>query len=84
MPDWIDSIVNRWQERGSLGASAATQNDTIGKVLSAIPILSGNGSPVNTVKAPVGSLYTRLDGGANTTLYVKESGGTGSSGWVAK
>jgi hypothetical protein len=44
---------------------------------------SGTGSPENVVTAPVGSLYTRTDGGAGTTLYVKESG-TGNTGWVAK
>ena len=44
---------------------------------------SGSGSPESVVTAPVGSLYTRTDGGASTTLYVKETG-TGSTGWVAK
>lgn len=44
---------------------------------------SGTGSPEGVVTAPVGSLYTRTDGGAGTTLYVKESG-TGNTGWVAK
>jgi hypothetical protein len=44
---------------------------------------SGSGSPESVVTAPVGSMYTRTDGGAGTTLYVKESG-TGSTGWVAK
>lgn len=43
----------------------------------------GTGSPEGSVTAPVGTLYTRTDGGANTTLYVKESG-TGNTGWVAK
>jgi hypothetical protein len=43
----------------------------------------GAGTPEGAVAAPVGSLFTRTDGGANTTLYVKESG-TGSTGWVAK
>ena len=46
-------------------------------------ILSGAGDPNGAALAPVGSLYLRSDGGAGTTLYVKESG-TGSSGWVAK
>lgn len=41
------------------------------------------GTPEGNVEAPVGSLYTRQDGGAGTTLYVKESG-TGNTGWVAK
>lgn len=44
---------------------------------------SGSGSPEGVVTASVGSLYTRTDGGANTTLYVKESG-TGNTGWVGK
>lgn len=46
-------------------------------------VLSGTGTPEGAVTAPVGSLYTRLDGGASTTLYVKQSG-TGNTGWVAK
>lgn len=44
---------------------------------------SGAASPESVVTAPVGSIYSRTDGGANTTLYVKESG-TGNTGWVAK
>lgn len=43
----------------------------------------GTGSPEGVVKASVGVLYLREDGGAGTTLYVKESG-TGNTGWVAK
>ena len=46
-------------------------------------IKSGSGSPESVVTAPVGSLYLRTNGGAGTTLYVKESG-TGNTGWVAK
>lgn len=44
---------------------------------------SGAGTPEGAVTAPVGSLFTRTDGGASTTLYVKQSG-TGNTGWVAK
>ena len=44
---------------------------------------SGSGSPEGVRAAPVGSLYTRTDGGSGTTLYVKESG-TGNTGWTAK
>ena len=44
---------------------------------------SGAGTPEGAVTSPVGSLYSRTDGGAITTLYVKESG-TGATGWVAK
>jgi len=45
--------------------------------------LSGYGSPLNLVAAKVGTTYRRLDGGANTSFYVKESGEDGS-GWTAK
>lgn len=44
---------------------------------------SGAGTPEGAVTAPIGSLFTRTDGGAGTTLYVKESG-SGNTGWVAK
>lgn len=43
----------------------------------------GSGSPEGVVTAPVGSLYLRTDGGASTTLYIKESG-SGNTGWIAK
>ncbi len=46
-------------------------------------LYTGKGTPEGTVKAPIGSLFLRTDGGAATTLYVKESG-TGNVGWVAK
>lgn len=48
-----------------------------------VPVKQGAGSPAGVVTAPVGSLYLRNDGGAVTTLYIKESG-TGNAGWVAK
>jgi parallel beta-helix repeat protein len=43
----------------------------------------GTGTPEGAVTAGVGSIYRRTDGGANTCLYIKESG-TGNTGWVAK
>ena len=50
---------------------------------SGVTITTGNGSPEGSVTAIVGSLYTNKTGGANTTLYIKESG-TGNTGWIAK
>jgi hypothetical protein len=44
---------------------------------------SGSGSPEGVVTAPVGSLYSRSDGGAGTSLYVKQSG-SGNTGWAGK
>jgi hypothetical protein len=43
----------------------------------------GTGSPEGVVTARVGSFFSRTDGGAGTSFYVKESG-TGNTGWVAK
>ena len=46
-------------------------------------ITSGTGSPEGAVTASVGSVFLRTNGGAVTTLYIKESG-AGNTGWVAK
>ena len=46
-------------------------------------LLSGAGSPEGVVAARRGAIYSRTDGGAGTTLYIKESG-NGNTGWVAK
>lgn len=48
-----------------------------------VKVFSGYGTPENSVVAGIGSIYQRKDGGANTSIYVKESG-TGATGWVAK
>jgi len=47
------------------------------------PQFAGFGSPEGVVTAIVGSTYNRLNGGAATTLYVKESG-SGNTGWIGK
>jgi hypothetical protein len=46
-------------------------------------VRAGAGSPEGAVAAPVGTVWLREDGGAGTTLYVKETG-TGDTGWAAK
>lgn len=46
-------------------------------------ISGGTGSPEGVVTAPVGSVWLRSDGGAVTTLYIKETG-AGNTGWVVK
>jgi len=51
--------------------------------LGGLKIIAGAGTPEASVTAPSGSLYLRSDGGANTSLYIKESG-VGNLGWVAK
>lgn len=44
-------------------------------------ILTGTGTPESAVTGNVGSLYIRTDGGAGTTVYIKETG-TGNTGWA--
>lgn len=44
---------------------------------------SGSGTPEGVITAGIGSTWSRTDGGAGTSFYVKESG-TGNTGWVAK
>ena len=48
-----------------------------------VEIVTGSGTPEGAVSAPVGSLFLRTDGGAGTSLYVKETG-SGNTGWVGK
>lgn len=47
-------------------------------------INTGAGSPEGVIAASPGAIYLRTDGGASTTLYVKESGVGTNTGWVAK
>ena len=49
-----------------------------------VKVYYGYGSPLNAVVANIGSIYMRKDGGANTSIYVKEAGNDLASGWVAK
>ena len=71
-----------------IGIQNAGQIDISSAVVSTSTVTASNfkrgtGSPESVVTGVVGDIYTRTDGGAGTTLYVKESG-TGNTGWVAK
>lgn len=47
-------------------------------------IRAGTGSPAGVVVGNIGDLFLRTDGGAATSIYVKESGAGTSAGWVGK
>jgi len=68
---------------GNTGSAASYFGGAVSVSGTAATFTSGTGSPESVKTAPVGSLYTRTDGGASTTLYVKESG-AGNTGWIAK
>jgi hypothetical protein len=71
-----------------LGDSSHRWSDVWGTVLHVGPAASpgnfwstGSGSPNSSVAAAVGSIYSDTSGGAGTTLYIKETGGTSNTGW---
>jgi hypothetical protein len=47
-------------------------------------LITGSGTPQAVVTASVGAQFLRNDGGASTTLYIKESGTNTNTGWVGK
>lgn len=55
----------------------------VGTAAAPCKISAGSGSPESAVTGNVCDIYLRTDGGASTTLYVKQSG-SGNTGWVAK
>lgn len=76
-----DTVLQRATLAGSTNAlqvvgALAVQSQANG-------IFAGSGTPEAAVTATVGSIYLRTDGGASTSLYVKETGSS-NTGWVAK
>jgi hypothetical protein len=63
--------------------SDVSHRDSNGAQSFATDSLTGVGSPEGVVIADIGAVYRRRDGGANTTLYVKEANNGLSTGWVA-
>jgi len=80
----IDGSGGGYVRLTSNGATAWTGAVGVPLTRQTSGLLSGLGTPLGVVVANIGSIYMRLDGGAATTLYVKESGNGASTGWVAK
>lgn len=79
----VQGVSGSWVGNGGYVAPRVEVASSGRTILNGIPIITGTGTPEGSVTAPVGSLFLRTNGGAGTTLYVKESG-TGNTGWVAK
>lgn len=77
------TLTSRLQSPAHIGSTTANQGTFTQLNMSGTKWLSGAGTPEAAVTAVIGSLFTRTDGGASSTLYVKESG-AGNTGWVAK
>jgi hypothetical protein len=69
--------------KGSNTATIGSSAVTVLYLAGAVGWFQGTGSPEGVVTAPVGSFYSRTDGGTGTTFYVKEVG-SGNTGWTAK
>lgn len=67
------------------GGTVTVNGDEVvtANVLAAL-ILRGTGNPEGAVAATQGTIYLDSTGGLGATLYVKEDGGTGNTGWVVK
>jgi hypothetical protein len=71
--------------RDEANSYAATQRFEVAIALGptgSVLVAFGTGTPEGVVTADVGSTFHRTDGGAGTSLYIKQSG-TGNTGWVA-
>ena len=87
-PDTV--ISSKFKVKTPAGTTALTVDSTgtyvssgklyVGSSTSAPVIRTGTGTPLYVVKAPVGSIYLRTNGVADSTIYVKSSG-TDSAGW---
>jgi len=75
------SVVNyRIGPNNAYGTTRALSNASPTTTLTGVLV---TGTPEGVMVGAVGSTVTRTDGGALTTMYVKESG-TGNTGWIAK
>jgi hypothetical protein len=71
------TVVDAWGVSGTTGRYHITDQANNVRVIVGI-----NGSPESVETAGVGSMATRRDGAAGTTMYMKNSG-TGNTGWGA-
>jgi hypothetical protein len=64
------------------GGTGTARNVEYHLTASGVRLIAGSGSPEGVVSAPVGTIYSRTDGGTGASVYLKEAG-TGNTGWVA-
>jgi hypothetical protein len=53
------------------------------RIAAGATLYTGTGTPEGAQVGSVGDLFCRTDGGAGTTLYIKQSGSATNTGWVA-
>lgn len=57
--------------------------DNLRMLLRTLSVFIGEGTPEGKQDANRGALFLRTDGGASTSLYIKESGDGTKNGWRA-
>jgi hypothetical protein len=76
---FADSGTAKLNYRITSGSSTGVRNGTW------LPkFKTGAGTPEAVVTGYRGDMFLRSDGGAGTTLYIKESGDNTNTGWIAK
>jgi hypothetical protein len=83
MCDAIVQMIQRLDDRIN-SILSLNEGANGGSVANFPKIYHGYGTPEGSVTAWRGSIYFREDGGASTTLYVKEGGDGNNTGWIAK
>jgi hypothetical protein len=76
MPSFAANVENNITYASGTTADIATGTSSNVKA-------SGAGTPEGAINAAPGSTWSRTNGGAGTSFYIKETG-TGNTGWVAK
>jgi hypothetical protein len=82
MPEGVAAMGTRVSSVSCILSNGTAKENTIDDAAKQIEKW-GTGTPEGVVAAGVGSVFHRTDGGALTSIYIKEAG-TGNTGWVAK
>ena len=82
--DQLISMAASGNIEWSTSPTSTNEDNRAESVLGGAVVLAGVGAPNGSVIGSVGDLYVDKEGGASTTLYVKESGSATNTGWVAK
>ncbi len=80
---WNNRTLSQVTARLDSKTWAAASHPIFGLGASGPAFHFGTNSPESVVTGNVGDVFLRTNGGANTTLYIKESG-TGNTGWIGK
>jgi hypothetical protein len=71
-------------ERGCISYDQIRRADRSNDGSKFLMLLAGSGTPNGVITGSPGDIYVSTAGGANVTLWIKESGSATNTGWVAK